>query len=729
MTTRNHYRFDDVEVDSANFRVSKGGATTTLGPRAFDLLVYLIERRGRVVEKQQLFDEVWDGAFVTDNALTKAIKEIRQAIGDEASAPRYIETVPRRGYRFVAEVTEARPQVSSSPIEPIPDAPAQLVGRRVPIALVATAAAVLVVLAAVVGRSLLAGAAAPEAAPPDVARTVQLTTWSGLDMFPEISPDGTRMAYCSDRSGTFEVYVRQLAPGGRDVQITSDGAINVEPSWSPDGSVLAYHSQQRGGVWVVPALGGVTRRVSEFGSRPRWSPDGTSIAFQSDELTDIGPVAFGAMPPSTLWLVAAGGGDGRQLTTRDSAPGGHGSPAWSPDGRRLAFVSYGSVSDAVWTVAADGGPATLVVEGDAVLFDPVWSPDGASIYYVGVSRATKSANVMRVPVAADTGGPVGAPERVADTGRVVSRHLSFSPDGKRLVYSAVAMRSDIWSVSVAPATGEASGEPVALTSDTSFRKSTPSFSRDGTRVAYSSKLTGATVDVWTVGADGGAPTQLTSGPGMNAFPSWFPDGRRIAFMSRAEGAPVLRAFDFDTGVARDLFTWSAGINFPRVSPDGNRVAFHSDRGGVVNVWMLSLQSGDPVQVTFDAELAGWPCWSPDGSTLAVELRRGNGTQLGLVASGGGEIRQLTSEPGQSWTGSWSPDGDRIAFAGQRDGIWNVWWVSRSTGAERRVTAYTRPNAYVRAPDWSPKGDRIVYEYAEVTGNIWLMELGAPKPGR
>lgn len=722
MTTTNHYRFDDVEVDSENFRVSKGGTTTTLGPRAFDLLVYLIERRGRVVEKQQLFDEVWDGAFVTDNALTKAIKEIRQAIGDEASAPRYIETVPRRGYRFVAEVAEPKPS------EPVVEGPPLAPRRRAPVALVALAAAVVVVLSVIVGRSLLVGTTAPEARPPTVGRTVQLTTWSGLDMFPEIAPDGTRMAYCSDRSGTFEVYVRQLAPGGRDVQITSDGAINVEPSWSPDGSMLTYHSQQRGGVWVVPALGGVARRLSEFGSRPRWSPDGTSIAFQSDELTDIGPVAFGAMPPSTLWLVAASGGAARQLTTRGSAPGGHGSPAWSPDGTRLAFVSYGSVSDALWTVSADGGPATRVVEGDAVLFDPVWSPDGTSIYYVGVSRATKSSNVMRVRIAAGTGGPIAAPERVADTGRVVSRHLSFSPDGTRLVYSAVAIRSDIWAVPVAPATGEASGEPVALTSDTSFRKSTPTVSRDGTRVAYSSKLTGATVDVWTVGVDGGAPTQLTSGPGMNAFPSWFPDGRRIAFLSRAEGAPVLRAFDFDTGVAMDLFTWSAGINFPRVSPDGRRVAFHSDRGGVVNVWTLSLQSGNPVQVTFDDELAGWPCWSPDGTTLAVELRRGNGTQLGLVPSDGGAVRQLTSEPGQSWTGSWSPDGDRIAFAGQRDGIWNVWWVSRSTGAEHRVTAYARPNAYVRAPDWSPTGDRIVYEYAEVTGNIWLIEIGESKSG-
>src|SRR5690349_12076887 len=98
------YCFDDVIVDLNNFRVLKGDEPRALEPRAFNLLVYLIENRGRVVEKQELFEQVWKETFVTDNALTRAIKQIRSAIGDEAAAPRYIETVPKRGYRFAAEL-------------------------------------------------------------------------------------------------------------------------------------------------------------------------------------------------------------------------------------------------------------------------------------------------------------------------------------------------------------------------------------------------------------------------------------------------------------------------------------------------------------------------------------------------------------------------------------------------------------------------------------------------
>src|SRR5262245_52303969 len=101
-TTICAYLFDDITVDFANLRVQKGEQLRKLTPRAFEVLVFLLENRGRIVEKQELFNEVWKDRFVSDNALTRIIKEIRQVIGDDADAPRYIETVPRHGYRFIA---------------------------------------------------------------------------------------------------------------------------------------------------------------------------------------------------------------------------------------------------------------------------------------------------------------------------------------------------------------------------------------------------------------------------------------------------------------------------------------------------------------------------------------------------------------------------------------------------------------------------------------------------
>jgi Tol biopolymer transport system component len=93
-----------------------------------------------------------------------------------------------------------------------------------------------------------------------------------------------------------------------------------------------------------------------------------------------------------------------------------------------------------------------------------------------------------------------------------------------------------------------------------------------------------------------------------------------------------------------------------------------------------------------------------------------------MSGSGGPPTQLTFDRGQSWLHSWSPDGDKIAFAGFRDGYWNVWWVSRTSKIQKRLTNYSKLNAYVRHPEWSPLGNQIVYEYSETTGNIWLVEL-------
>lgn len=104
------YRFADVVVDRHRFCVTKAGEARRITPRAFEVLVYLIEARQRVVEKQELFEQVWKDSFVSDNALTRIVKEIRHVIGDDATAPRYIETIPKRGYRFIGELaTEALP--------------------------------------------------------------------------------------------------------------------------------------------------------------------------------------------------------------------------------------------------------------------------------------------------------------------------------------------------------------------------------------------------------------------------------------------------------------------------------------------------------------------------------------------------------------------------------------------------------------------------------------------
>jgi TolB protein len=121
-------------------------------------------------------------------------------------------------------------------------------------------------------------------------------------------------------------------------------------------------------------------------------------------------------------------------------------------------------------------------------------------------------------------------------------------------------------------------------------------------------------------------------------------------------------------------------------------------------------------------LAGFPCWSSDGKFIAYQIKRGDDAYVMVMPSDGGEATQLTFDHGRSWPFSWSPDGDKIVFAGQRNGAWNIWWVSRSTKQQKQLTNYAKLNGFVRYPAWSPLGNQIVYESAETRGNIWLMEL-------
>src|SRR5262245_23720664 len=362
------HAFSDVVVDPQRYTVTRGGRPLALEPKAFDLLLFLIESQGRVVTKQEIFDRVWGGTAVTDNSLTRIVAQLRKALGDDAREAKYIETVPTRGYRWLAATGEAfaTPAPGQVRVAPAPAAIAERFtwfGAR-PVALIGALALIAAVALTVAWRRDTTHETSAYATSGTL-RPVQLTVSSGLDAFPTFSPDGRFIAIASDRGGSFEIAVRGLVGGADERDITNDGGQNVQPAWSPDATLIAFHSRRRGGIWIIPALGGVARQVSPFGSRPAWSPDGRSIAFQSDPCIDISPTAASANIPSTIWIVDRDGGTPRALTKADHPIGAHGSPAWSPDGRRLAFVTFAAGPFQLWTIPVAGGAATPVegVEG------------------------------------------------------------------------------------------------------------------------------------------------------------------------------------------------------------------------------------------------------------------------------------------------------------------------------------------------------------------------------
>ncbi len=218
-------------------------------------------------------------------------------------------------------------------------------------------------------------AAPANAEAPQILRAEQITFSPGLNNYPALSPDGNSIAYSSDQSDSFEIYVKQIIPGGREIQLTSDGQQNFQAAWSPDGQRIAYYSRNRGGIWLVPAVGGVPTQLTQFGSAPAWSHDGSVIAFQSNPIVDLGAGARNALPPSTIWTVSSQGGTPTQLTQMGSPPGGHGAPSWSPEGKRIVFEADDFLNSSIWSVSVKGNDLKRITDTTyAGASDPVYSP-------------------------------------------------------------------------------------------------------------------------------------------------------------------------------------------------------------------------------------------------------------------------------------------------------------------------------------------------------------------
>src|SRR6476469_5154029 len=268
-------RFGTFEVDLASGEVRKSGLKLKLTDQPFQVLAILLERPGEVVTREELQKRLWPDTFVdVDHNLNTAINKIREVLGDSAENPRFVETLPRRGYRFVAPV-------EGTQTTEVPDGSGVRQESRMPwvrrTSILFVALVLLGVAVFFISRRLRVPASSAQRA------LTRLTFDDGLQIGATWSPDGRFIAYSSNRGGKFDIWVQQVS-GGDPVQVTKGPGHNWQPDWSHDGKFIAYRSESgEGGLFVIPALGGtgLERRISAFGYYPSWSPDSSQILFQT----------------------------------------------------------------------------------------------------------------------------------------------------------------------------------------------------------------------------------------------------------------------------------------------------------------------------------------------------------------------------------------------------------------------------------------------------------------
>jgi Tol biopolymer transport system component/DNA-binding winged helix-turn-helix (wHTH) protein len=651
------FQLAGVLVQPSLQRVVAGGVTTTLEPKLMRVLVLLASRPGQVVTKEELFADVWEGAYVTEDVLTRAIGELRRTFGDDSGNPHVIETIRKAGYRLIAPVEpvagSAVPPVAPGTVAAAPAGaawPERRVARR--LALAVALVAVIVAGVWLLGRR----SAAPRPASRDAAggamRVRPLTTYPGNERDPAVSPDGSRVAFAwnGGAGDGFSLYV-QLVDGDSPLRLTKTaGAHDRAPAWSPDGQRLAFtRSTGESGpdcsILTVSALGGSERRIAPCGDpayrRLAWSPDGKWLALPVRD-AKTSQVAIELLSPDKL--------ERRPLTHPPAGILGDTSPAFSPDGRELAFSrnTTESVGD-VWRVAlsADGAAgsaaAAAAAEPVRLTFDDrdtmglEWSGDGSSIVFSSSRAGIYS--LWRVPARG------GEPTWVAGGGAKM-KHPSTARTRNVVAYESWIYQVDLWRVSADLTSGGS-----RLTSATDEWDYLPSVSPDGERVAFVSTRSGSD-EVWVVPSAGGNPARLTSFRGARLeLPRWSPDGRRIVFSLRRGARADVAVVDSAGGVPQILTSGEGDAVAPAWSADGRAVYFGSRRPGTGpwRVWRLDLATRKAEVVTPEGGYAAQE--SPDGS---LYFTRADVAGIWKAAPGGATAEvAVPGVPPEDWA-DWQP---------------------------------------------------------------------------
>src|SRR5262245_31562486 len=672
--------FGPFRFDRANRILSREGVELPLPPRVLGVLEHLVARPGSVVSKQALMDAVWKDAYVTETSLTEAVSQLRQALGDDPQQPAYVQTVHRRGYRFVAPVTL---DATAGPVV------LRRADRPPPVTTAASNAAAAVEVGAPGNGSSgaaanaleVAAARAPTRATPAVwpTRTVTLGLGAVLAIAATALVTWTVTRGGPSAAGAVTRTAIPIAVGDPDL-------MRYPPAlaFAPDGTRLVY-ALARGGrgqifAHAMDRYESAALPGTEGGSLPFVSPDGQWVGFFAEGKLKKIPLAGGAVATLCDAMDPEGG-------------------SWGDDGT-IVFAT--GKKGGLFRVPSRGGAAEPLTRPDTQAGELAqWWPEvlpgsGAVVFTVFPTGGLEDAHLAIVSLHGNAAGPrriVGG----ASFGR-------YAPTG-HLVF---ARKSRLMAVGFDATRGETRGEPFTLfdgvTVDWFTGSAQYAFSRTGA-LAY---LPGthevpahALVAFDAGGKEHALPTPTR--PFMNLDGA--PDGRRVAVTIHEGTGSDLWVADVEKGGLTRL-TFEAHNIEPAFTPDGQRVTFASSRSGVFNLfWIAADGTGAPERLVEAARNQYPDSWSPDGRTLAyTELNPETGADLWVLPLDTREPRPFVRTRFEEETPAFSPDGRFVAYASNETNRWEVYVRPFPAGGPKTQVSTTGGFG----PVWSPDGRALYY---------------------
>jgi Tol biopolymer transport system component/DNA-binding winged helix-turn-helix (wHTH) protein len=705
-------RFGTFEVELRSGELRKNGVRIKLQDQPFQVLKLLLQRTGDLVTREELRARIWSAnTFVDfDNGLNTSINKLREALGDSADSPRFIETLPRRGYRFIASVDglATRPASSNLPVPQPRSAISASLTRWTFILSLAAAGALLTIVAGLwfqrteyFWRNPIADA-----------RFQTVTDFEGVEQDAAVSRDGHFVAFLSDRDGQMDVWVTQVGSGHFHNLTFGNAPELVNPSvrtlgFSPDGTLVTFwvrkQNSSSGGdisIWAVPTLGGEAKPYLEGVAEYDWSHDGSRLAYHTPGPGDPLFVSDGSRRP-----------EDRPIFTAPAGLHSH-FPLWSPDTAFIYFVQ-GSLPDKldIWRIRPTGGTPERITSHSGRVSHPVL-----------LNRRT----LMYLASDADGSGPwlynVDVERRIPHrltSGLDRYTSLAASADGRRLVVTVARPKRTLWRLPIGDSRTEVSAAArIPLTTSTGFSP------RLGPNYLLYVTTSGAGESIWKVA--NGTGTELWSGQGVRLFggPAISRDGRNIAFSVRQNGETLLYVMQADGRNARIVADSLDLQGAPAWAPDGQSITTAADDHGIPHLYRVPVDGRSPT--LFVREYSVDPAWAPDGR-FVVYSGPDVGTTFSVKAitvdGAARSLPPLTLTRGARHLG-FLPEGRALLLLRGEIQHKNLWLIDLETGVERQLTNLT-PDFDIRDFDISPDGHEVVLERVQERSDVVLLDLPRP----
>jgi len=739
-------RFSPFQVDLAGGKLLRAGVRVPIQDQPMQVLRLLLEAEGGVVTREQLRTALWpEDTFVDfEHGVNTAVKKLRHALEDSAENPRFIETLPKIGYRFMAAVewvSEANGHglhrvVPIAPPGPTPVAESTSIGSKWKRKVSAIAIAVLAAAAAIsltnensylfrtqLGMSLRQ-AFATHRAEPQVALSQRRLTANPNDApltGGVISPDGKYLAY-SDPTG---LYLRQV-DGGETFAVPLPAGFQALPdSWFPDSVHLAvrqlYEAKNKpSSLWTISVMGGVPRLLAEEGGHARVSPDGSRIVFLARQGGHHG-----------IWLI-----DAATNTTRKIIDAGddHLSPvAWAPDGKRFAYVRIGDHPTSQIEVYDLASARSEPILSNAAL--------GGALEWVTATRLIYSLhepspneddfNLWRLPLNSGTGRPAGPPSRITND-RGWTANISATSDGKRIALVRRAFQADVYLADV-ETKGNRVGKPRRLTLDD--RQDFPfAWTPDSKAILFLSDRQGP-LRIFKQGIDQTQPELLVGGNERMWVPRLTPDGTAVLYLvNPMQGDPAVTSRIMRVGLAGGLSQFvleAQGIyNHQCAQPPSNLCIYGQVDKQSQRFFSFDPLAGNSMEIAAaKMKLADVPSYnwslSPDGRYVVTTKWIGpeKTFALRITELATGEARDLpVAGPTGEVTTDWAADGKSVWLGGvKRKGPWGHSGVLNVDLNGKVRTILDEPNLSLWAAIPSPDGRHLALVGHSENSNALLLE--------